>query len=353
MRLQTEGRRQSGNFESARGAFLAGSPPPNKRASFAPLTATLHGGRPNGGHTRISSVSDTSIFGQSLPADLPGTSPRTQDFPSLDVPPSRRVSSIFGRHSPPHHMEGSQPHDDSLVIEMESLKKELQAVRNELDNTKHELAETNEAREASETCARALREFIADNNIGVREIEGGPSVIKLPPPPATTNGEEAAEAQKAASSSGWGFGKLWRADHGARTPSVTSVASYSLPVVPAAPQTPQGFSAPIPTPLTRKLGSFFSPRSATSSTAMHAADGGGSAPNLQSNAALTSTRGSIHSFSDASSITEPVSPPSEPNGVAVMASMEANEPIAELEYAPSASGKDVQVRDEGPTVIVR
>ena len=351
MRLQTESRRQSGNFESVRGAFLAGSPPPNKRASFAPLAGSFHAGRPNG-HARISSVSDTSIFGQSLPTDLPGTSPRTQDFPSLDVPPSRRVSSIFGRHSPPDHMEGSQPHDDSLVIEMESLKKELQAVRNELDNTKHELAESNEAREASETCARALREFIADNNIGVRELDGGPSVIKLPPPPATTTGEEA-ETQKSAVSSGWGFGKLWRADHGTRTPSVTSVASLSFPVVPATPQTPQAISAPTPTPLTRKLGSFFSPRSATSSSAIPAADGGGNAPNLQSNAASTSTRGSIHSFSDASSITEPVSPPSELSGVAVRAGIEANEPMAELEYAQGTSSKDIQVRDEGPTVIVR
>ncbi|KAF8343440.1 hypothetical protein F5887DRAFT_972925 [Amanita rubescens] len=345
MRLQTESRRQSGNLEFTRGAFLAsaGSPPTSKRASFAPLTGSLHHGRPSG-HRRISSVSDTGVLGQSLPTDLPGTSPKAQDFPTLDAPPSRRVSGIFGRQSPPHHMEYSQPHDDSLVIEMESLKKELQVVRNELDNTKHELAESNEAREASETCARALREFIADNNIGVRELDGGPSVIKLPPPPATTTGEEAAETQKAMSSSGWGFGKLWRADHGARTPSVTSVTSFSFPVVSAAPQTPQ-------------LGSFFSPRSTTSSSAFPVTGGGGNAPNLQSNAASTSTshRGSIHSFSDASSITEPVSPSGEQNGAAVTitTSLEPSEPIAELEYVQGASSKDEQVRDEGPTVIVR
>ncbi len=358
MRLQTESRRQSGNLEFTRGAFLAsaGSPPTSKRASFAPLTGSLHHGRPNG-HRRISSVSDTGVLGQSLPTDLPGTSPKAQDFPTLDAPPSRRVSGIFGRQSPPHHMEGSQPHDDSLVIEMVSLKRELQVVRNELDNTKHELAESNEAREASETCARALREFIADNNIGVRELDGGPSAIKLPPPPATTTGEEAADTHKAMSSGGWGFGKLWRADHGVRTPSVTSVTSFSFPVVSAAPQTPQVFSTPTPTPLTRKLGSFFSPRSTTSSSAFPATGGGGNAPNLQSNAASTSTshRGSIHSFSDASSITEPVSPSGEQNGAAVTitTSLEPSEPIAELEYVQDASSKDEQVRDEGTTVIVR
>ncbi|KAK2465634.1 hypothetical protein APHAL10511_002178 [Amanita phalloides] len=318
MRLQTESRRQSGNFESTRVAFLAGSPPGSKRASFAPLS--LQAGRPNHGHRRISSVSDT---GQ---VDPSGTSPRTQDFPSLDSP---------------------QPLEQPCAFELESLKKELQAVRDELDNTKHELAESNEAREASETCAKALRDFIAENDIGVREIDGGPSAIKLPPPPATTTGEEA-ETHKTTSSVGWGFGKLWKVDHSARTPSVASVASVASSVVAAAPQTPQVVSAPTPTPLTRKFGSFFSSRSSTSSS-------GGCTPHFQSNAALTSTshRGSIHSFSDASSITEPVSPPNEQNGAAAMASMELSEALGELDISQGAGTKDVQVRDEGPTVIVR
>ena len=335
MRLQTESRRQSGNFESVRGALPltlnAASPPTSKRASFVPL----HASRASG-HRRMSSVSDTNI-GQTVSTDLAGISPRTQDFPALDVPHSRGVSSILGRHSPTHHVEDA---------ELESLKKELQAVRDELENTKHELSESNEAKEASETCAKALREFIAENNIGVREI-GEPSPIKLPPPPAATSGEEATETHKTTGSGVWGFGKLWKADHSARMPSIVSATNIPSPIVACTtPQTPQLVSAATPTPLTRKLGSFFSSRPSISSSS---ASGGGT-PLLQSNAATTSAshRGSVHSFSDASSITEPISPPSEPNGVTEAANVKPVAGSTEIEY-PSpqgANGKDVEVGEE-------
>ncbi|KAF8627683.1 hypothetical protein AX15_004302 [Amanita polypyramis BW_CC] len=356
MRLQTESRRQSGNFESIRGALpltltsaaAAASPPTSKRASFAPL----HAGRSNG-HRRISSVSDTNVIGQMVPPDLTGTSPRTQDFPALDVPNPRRVSGIFGHQSPAvsYHVESSQQqHDDALTLELESLKKDLQAVREELENTKHELSESNEAKEASETCAKALREFIAENNIGVREIGGPPSPIKLPPPPAATTGEEATETHKTMGSGGWSFGKLWKADHSARTPSVASIAS---PIVASTtPQTPQLVSASTPTPLTKKLGSFFSSRSSISLSAPSATSGGGSTPLLQSNAAVTtcSHRGSVHSFSDASSITEPISPSSEPNGVTGAAKAES----IDIGYPrpQGSSGKDVEVNEEGQQMVI-
>ncbi|KIL65533.1 hypothetical protein M378DRAFT_186398 [Amanita muscaria Koide BX008] len=330
MRLQTESRRQSGNFETLRGATMlsfGGSPPASKRASFSPLT--LHAGRANG-HQRLSSMSDTSFLVQPMPQDAAGLSPRTSEFPSLDAPvaTSRRTSGIFGRQSPPHSLHSS---DDPGTLELESLRKELQSVRDDLEATKHRLSESNEAREASETCVKALRDFIAENNVGAREVGVPPTnaTVQLALPPAMATGKEVTEAHRTTDSGGWSFGKLWKTDHSSR-PSLSGGPNIMSPTVAPPPQT---VSASIPTPLTKKFGGFFSSRSAPlPNPSVTGGDSVGCTPPFQSNATLspTSYRGSLNS-SDTSSITEP-------------ASLGLKEVIVgemDLEYATVQGGEDM------------
>ena len=328
MRLQTESRRQSMvPIDSSRASLTLTaftSPPSSKRTSFTPLT-----GRSNS-HRRISSVSDASFSHISTPD--PTLSPHAQAFgpaspePHISSPPSsaRRISGMFGYQlSPAIDVSTAQANEPlqvdaptAVVVvnsgELETLRKELQSVKAELVNMKHDLIEANEAKEASEECVKALREFIADNDIGA-VATGGPSSsslsvpMKLPPPPTMTTGEE--EQDRGKINGGWGF-KLWGVDSPLKSsmPFSASVATPSLtgPVNSTLPPPPPPVMAAAP--LSRKLGGFFSSRSSLSSTSSqqrHVAP-------LQTNAAH---RDSSYSLSDASSVTEPISPGSDIHGL--------------------------------------
>ncbi|KAK0188918.1 hypothetical protein F5146DRAFT_1112718 [Armillaria mellea] len=198
-------------------------------------------------HRRISSVSDTCIDDQSSQ--------------TLIMPPE---------------LSANPRRTDAFNLELETLRKELRAVRDELEETKHELSEANEAREASDTDA-----------------------VKLPPLPATTNGDET-EAKKA--NAGWGF-KLWKVDTSVKPANNSTSASTASPVIPPSAQLNAS-----QLPLTRKIGGFFSSRGSVSSTASNNSNSA-----LQSNAAAPQVphRDSVYSFSDASSMNEPMSPTSE------------------------------------------
>ena len=332
MRLQTENRRQSmAPIDSARSSLALpgfGSPPSSKRASFTPLT-----GRPPG-HRRISSVSDTS----SVPVPDLSASPGTQTFNTTPSPPnsSRHFPGMFGQHSPPTSGDLSMttatespqvPHANPLAVvatvgsdELEMLRKELQSVKEELATVKHDLIEAIEAKEASETCVKALREFIADNNVGAvaagdastSTLTSGP--MKLPSPPTMMTGEDGSDRAKP--NGGWGF-KLW----GVESPLMSSMP-FSASVATPSSSTSVNSTLPPPViaaaPLSRKLGGFFSSRSSLSSNSslQHPVSP------LQTNAAgmqlpshIQSQRDSSHSFSDTSSLVEPISPSSDIHGL--------------------------------------
>ncbi|KAF9564299.1 hypothetical protein CPC08DRAFT_705472 [Agrocybe pediades] len=324
MRLQTENRRQSMtpidiNRASAGPLSSFMSPPSSKRASFVPLT----GSRPNG-HRRISSVSDS--FG-TIPTPELTPSPNVHAFNIASAEAAlsgRRTSGFYGRpaelDAPPSSVEsspGSSAAPATNSAELEQLRKELLALKDELQTAKHDLVEAKEAKEASETCVTALREFIAENSIG---SGGAVSNIKLPPPPTMTTGqEELAESKK--TGTGWGF-KLWGNTTGVDSPLRSSAAvpqSAALPM--ASPMVNSSMNSPssaVPigaAPLSRKLGGFFSSKSSISSN--HSREQSLPAPlhlpQLQTNAA-SSHRDSMHSYSDASSIAEPVSPGSDLHG---------------------------------------
>ena len=301
MRLQTESRRHSQippALDLSRGTLSSlGSPPSSKRASFAPLTGNP-AARPHG-HRRISSVSDTGTSTSSPP-------PHILAFPdtatSTHFPTSKRYSGVFGRTSP----IPPQGDPDHHSAELEALRKELRSLKEELDNTKHELLESNEAREASEICVKTLREFIGENNVGVKDVTE-PASVKLPLPPVMARADEENDSKKAApSASSWGF-RLWKETPPRRSPIIPQSATVASPVVLPSPQIPATAN-----PLSRKIGGFFGSRGSVSSVASSASSTtpATAVPQLQTNAAMCGGE-ETYSVSDTSSLVEPISPQDE------------------------------------------
>ena len=296
MRLQAESRRQSAvpsALDLSRSAIPGiSSPPLSKRASFTPLT-----GRANS-HRRVSSISsggagDGNGLGllHLLSSDTQPHSPLSSQDPSsasgLGPPGSRR--SLFFRSSPPRPETIPLPPTNAPTSsEVEAMKKELESLKRELTETRIELSEANEAKEASDSCVKALREFIAENQVGESSSVGKKGL----PPPIAVSGD-GADKKSAASHSGWGF-KLWKADNN------MTLSTRQPP--PPQPPPPSSTSAPF-----SRLGGFFSSRTNAASA-------------LQTNAALTTREGesfldsssghSVQSISDESSLSviEPGSP---------------------------------------------
>ncbi|KAH9036314.1 hypothetical protein EDB85DRAFT_2073194 [Lactarius pseudohatsudake] len=258
MRLQTESRRVSRggdlSVDLSRASSLSfGGPSSAKRMSFTPLTGTsaarMHS------HRRISSVSDTNVNwsdvtgGQTTNSSpnsqiitLPETSPQPGYLPTNN----RRISGLFGR---PVASE-SEPVLGLNSVEREKLQGEIQALKSALEETRHDLMEVTEAREASETCVKTLRDFIAENNVGVPSVRvdvGSAGNF-------ATRGDDDKKNASGNGGSRWGFGGLFRA------------GEASSPVLPSrgtsATASPQAASEP----LSRKLGGLFSGRGSFSSS---------------------------------------------------------------------------------------
>ena len=259
MRLQTESRRTSraGDLTvdlSRASSFSFGGPSSAKRMSFTPLTGSSAVRMQN--HRRISSVSDTNVNWSDAASGQPtNTSPNSQTITLPDAssqpgyPPTsnRRISGLFGRSV----ASESEPVPGLNPMEKEKLQREIQALKTSLDETRHDLMEATEAREASETCVKTLRDFIAENNVGVPSVRvdvgsAGNSAIR---------GDDA--DKKSASGNGgsrWGFGGLFRAGE-ANSPVLSSRGTSTTASPPAANE-----------PLSRKLGGLFSGRGSFSSS---------------------------------------------------------------------------------------
>ena len=246
MRLQSESRRISRGADlsvdlSRAGSLSFGAPPSSKRMSFTPLTGTSAGRVQN--HRRISSVSDSNVILGDVPiGQTADTSPNPQTTALPDVsnqlncPPtsSRRISGLFAR-TPALESEPG-------LAEKEKLQVEIQVLKVTLEETRHELTEANEAREASETCVRALRNFIAENNVGP---DAGSPVAR----------SDDADKKNVSGSGGsrWGFGGLFRA------------GEVNTPVISGRGVSTSSSSSPTNEPLSRKLGGLFGGRGSFSS----------------------------------------------------------------------------------------
>ena len=274
MRLQTENRRTSQaslGIDVSRVALpIIGGQIFNKRASFTPLTGS--GSSVPIGHRRLSSLSDSGL----------GLDQTYRDNVS-SLPPLDRASR---RHSGLSRPSPSNLDIDARSAELEALRTQLRSAEEELEQARRDLCDAKEAREASNTCVKALREFIEENNIGAPRESGS---VK----PATTTTEDL-EPKK--SGTGWAF-KLWKAE-----PPVKNVPnierSSTLPI-----STPT--ISPV-TPLSRRFGEFFSSRTGVPSNSS-----ANSAPSVSSGQ-------EVYPGSDGSSISdsvpEPISPTSGDGG---------------------------------------
>lgn len=331
MRLQTENRRMSQgpmSIDLSRAGIPAfGGPSSSKRASFTPLTGT--GATRMNGHKRTPSVSDTSVLlpNTGIPDNSLIPSPNiqttylsdTQSTTSSHPPVSaNRFSGLFGRPSPPQSLE--LPSHDSLLEELEALRKEVKATKAELEDTRHELLEANESREASEACAKALRDFIGETKS-----------VKLPPMPTMTTGEEADTTKK--SVSGWGAFRMWKMDPAlkiegsssgtsATPPSAGARRLWSIDIAAKVPL--NGASASTPPSLMRsgsissvapfatKVGSFFGSRGSISSIASSALP----PPQQPTSREPSYTNSDVSSIGE--SVVEPISPAMEAPTAIVM-----------------------------------
>ena len=257
-------------------SFSFGGPSSAKRMSFTPLTGSSAGRMQN--HRRISSVSDTNMTWSDVAGGPPtDTSPNSQTVtlpeepspqPGLPATGNRRLSGLFGR---PVAMD-VEPVLGHNSLEREKLQREVQALKSALEEARNDLTEANEAREASETCVKTLRDFIADNNVGVPSVRVDVSAVGN----SVIRGDDADKKSPSVNGgSRWGFG-LFRA------------GEANLPVVPGR-GTSAAASPPTATePLSRKLGGLFSGRgSFSSSTSTSAPARGG--PEAMSNGSDTSS----------------------------------------------------------------
>ena len=289
-------------------------PPSSRRSSFAPLTGSP--GLPGmGSHRRISSVSEPGAAHRLDIGSPPLTSGRLEPLqlvnggPSPTLPTdraSRRMSGFYGRGLP---SELSPTVDAS---EVEELRKELAAVKQSLEETRVELTEAHEAQEASETCANALRTFIAENSIGMH-----PPGRSAPAPPA-----QPTVSDHSRKNTSWSF-KLWNATAVANSPTASPAVSSAPPPAPV--------TAP---PLTKKFGGFFSSRSSISSTSS------GNRPEPTSHQQEPMFNGSDVSSVDSSA--EPVSPVSElPAGSILVRSFDDAQSQIGMPVSPGQTRKSV------------
>ncbi|KAL4063201.1 hypothetical protein V8B97DRAFT_1955639 [Scleroderma yunnanense] len=306
MKLQSESRRASqvpSPLDISRTSTFAALPISSaKRASFAPLTGS--GVNRANSHRRISSVTDASFTrldgGSSIPSPgIFGFSDSSLQPSKSQISSSRRSSALFEQGSPTMSLRATE--DPS---EGEILRKEISALKSELDDLRHELGESNEAREASELCVKALRAFIEENNVGVTPTaaSGNSSAGRSSLPSLTfMSSQEEPKKSAPAPSAGWAF-RLWRAETPARGSAPVPIAP-SQTVAPATAMSPSAQSPP-PQPLTKKLGDFFGTRASISSMATAPAR-----PLRIEQEPLYSGMSDSSSLED--SVTEPVSPASE------------------------------------------
>ena len=115
-------------------------------------------------------------------------------------------------------------------------------LRSEINALQLQLAEAEEAREASENCLKALREFIASSPGGGGTDTGDQQQldlasadlvgIRLPPLPTDKDPDEPptppAKEEKKLGAAGWGIGKLWKGQSNSGAQSIVSPRSTAV-----------------------------------------------------------------------------------------------------------------------------
>ncbi|WOO80962.1 uncharacterized protein LOC62_03G004492 [Vanrija pseudolonga] len=116
--------------------------------------------------------------------------------------------------------------DVNAAAALEQARDEVSALRAQLERLAVRLTESEEARDASENCLKALREFVASENSTAADADLGG--IRLPPLPTDREADEAPVQEKKAAA-GWGVGgfSLWGAKGAAEAPKPAAPESVS------------------------------------------------------------------------------------------------------------------------------
>lgn len=254
MRLQSERNAETSNKSkrmtldlNAAARTSWGSPRSANRTSFTPITGSGITGIPSTLSRRAPSLSmnETDPGFAAFVASLPNS-----PMDAGNDRASRRRSNMHGASLTERISPGRV---SPASVEMESLKRELAAVKSELEEAKNELLESNEAREASATCVKALRDYISQLGPG-----DSPTSVSSTNIPKSEN--------KPSKSSGWNLNLLWATNHEAttgtkpRAASITSARSVTSDDQNAVAQ---------PVPLRSKFGSLFARGTSVSSTSTH------------------------------------------------------------------------------------
>jgi len=147
----------------------------------------------------------------------------------------------------------------------------------ELDDTQARLKEEREAREASEVCVKALKEFITENAVG-DPADGSSSIRGLTLPPLPT--EDIPDTPQLPTKKGWGLSSLWGSG---------SSASPAL----AGEMTPKGKAPPVHQQSTGAFGRWRSGSNTSTSTGhTDNSNSNGHAQRAEDHYTPTPTRGS-------------------------------------------------------------
>jgi hypothetical protein len=159
---------------------------------------------------------------------------------SLATPPQLAATSPL----PPIAQEETptSPKIDPSIISTTTSNEETARLRNEIAALQIQLDQAEEAREASENCLKALREFIAlapggggaDTSDGQMDLTSADLVgIRLPPLPTDRDPDEPptppAKEEKKLAGAGWGLGKLFKGQ------AAPAMSPHSTAVEPSTP----------------------------------------------------------------------------------------------------------------------
>ncbi|KAF8519675.1 hypothetical protein JB92DRAFT_2710294 [Gautieria morchelliformis] len=263
MRLQSERNAETKRMTLDLGhprtpSFGSGPRSSSHRSSFTPLTGSGHPGPPTSFRPQSATVSESDPGFAEFVASLPGSPGGALAFNETADSSSSLVNrrrSMFGavNRSSAGHFEGRV---SPSMAEIETVKRELTAAKTELEETRHELTEANEAREASESCVKALRDFISQLGAGDTSSQG--ENVRLPPLPTDSRVKDMEPEPKPQKASGWGGLKLWRVDTGTAT-SASQASPGGRPSMDSHRSTNDRDSASPSTavPLRNKFGAFF------------------------------------------------------------------------------------------------
>lgn len=194
------------------------------------------------------------------------TGPSTPNLPNTSTSPR----PLFAQQEELLSSPVMEPSIMSATTSLTSNQEETHRLRGEINLLQSQLVQAEEAREASENCLKALREFIASSPGGggtdsfdkQLDLTSADLVgIRLPPLPTDRDPDEPptppAKEEKKLGASGWGLGKLWKTQATAPAASPRSTAvepstpgllspGASVRSLPHRSSSPTSFTSPLP-----------------------------------------------------------------------------------------------------------